>query len=131
MKKAQISLEMVFSVGAILFIAMIVLLFGFAKKGEIIKTEQFTEARAECFKLAEALGSVLTLGTDANLTLNFYYLHNIQNNSVILTMPNSTASPLHEIATCNYIGNVGPYSNITGTVVVRNILGNISLYEVF
>lgn len=127
MKKGQISLEVVFSVGVVLFLAVIIIVFAFVKKNEIIQTEQFTQARAECLKISDALGSLLTLGSDSNITFRLYYLHNIYNNSIIRSYSNTTDSPLQEIAVCNYVGSTGPYWNVSSSVTVWSRNGNVSV----
>ncbi len=124
MKKAQVSTETIFAVGMVLFLFIIILAFSFIKKQEVIKTEQFIEARAECLQLADAFSSMLTLGPTSNISMYLYYKHVVFNNTIIRTWANDSKQ---EIAFCNYLGKVGPYANLTGNIHVQNVAGNVSV----
>ncbi|MDO8556026.1 MAG: hypothetical protein Q7R96_02520 [Nanoarchaeota archaeon] len=126
MSKGQISLEIVFAVGAVLVLFLIIIALTFVKKQEALDTEKFIEARAECVALADALSSMATLGPVSNVTMHVYYKHSISNTSVIKSFVNDSGQ---EIAFCNYLGVVGPYTNLSGSITIQNLAGNVSVIQ--
>ncbi len=124
MKQGQVSIEAIFAIGMMLLMFTIVITISYLKRQDAIKLEEYIETRAECLRLADALSSVLTLGPDSNITLSLYYKHSVANSSIIYSYAN--ASTQH-VTFCNYLGRVGPYTNLSGTMTIANTAGNVSV----
>lgn len=122
--KGQLSLETMFAVGVVLVLFIMALSFSFVKKQELLETQQVLQAKAECLVLADMLSSMLTLGPTSNASLHLYFKHSVSNSSSIRSYNNDSAV---ELTFCNYMGVVGPYTNLSGDVHVQNVAGNVSV----
>ena len=97
MKKAQISPEMLMSIGAAIMIFFLVLLLIADKRENLRALESYVSERETCIKLADAIVNAYTGGIETNFTI--YYNATISPNllrvgTVTCTYPINTVSNL-------------------------------------
>ena len=112
MKKAQVSMEFLFVIGIILFLATFVLYDMFNKRSQIEETKAFLLKKDLCLEVSSFISGVYTkgIGTEAYLKLTgdqLIYPLTIQpstrnifvgeNNPAYCTMPISSVSNLNEV----------------------------------
>lgn len=73
MKKSQISLEILFSIGFVIFIFIILLAFTMERRQDVRETEATLKEKAECYKLSNLISGVYTAGKGTGLIETLEY----------------------------------------------------------
>ena len=73
MKKAQISVELLFTVGFVVFIFIILLIFTMERKYDVGKMEITLDEKAECYRLSNLISGVYTSGSGTGITAKLKY----------------------------------------------------------
>lgn len=83
MRKSQISIEFMFTLGIIFFIFLIIFGFIINRRTEVKETEDYLEKRAECMKISSMISSVFAGGDGTIAKTKTKYLITIFNYSLI------------------------------------------------
>lgn len=128
MKKAQISVEILFAIGFALFIFIILLAFTMERRYEVKKMEITLKEKEECYKLSNLISEVFTSGVETGMmeTLKYDVEINSGEGSISVgegeffcTFPISAVmSPTETTFTLNK-GSI-TLNNTNGTVVIQN-----------
>lgn len=73
MKKSQISVELLFAIGFVIFIFIILLAFTMDRRHEVKEAEITLKEKAECYKLSDLISGVFTSGIGTGLTETLEY----------------------------------------------------------
>ncbi len=116
MKKAQTSVEWLFSIGTVFFIFLFILGIAFDKKIEVIKTERFTNLRNECLKVVEVVMSSFLNGDGTRIQSKVSYNVSIDPDNRLITIGEK------DIATCTLpISRINNVKLNIGTIIAKNV----------
>ena len=73
MKKAQLSLEFILSVGFILIFGILIMLYGFEKQKDARLSQSYLDLKEECTKISNTVFSAFILGDGAQFSLKTRY----------------------------------------------------------
>ncbi len=73
MRKAQVSFEIMFAIGLIVFIFLILVYFVSERRIELYKLEETVNEKSECLKLSDAITSSFVVGTNTSITIRLNY----------------------------------------------------------
>ena len=128
MKKSQVSIELLFAIGFVIFVFIILLAFTMERRYEVRKTEVTLKEKEECYKLSNFISGVYTLGTGAEVIINLKYDAEIdaEEGSIFVgegrffcTFPINSVT--NSIGTnFNLSEGIVTLNNTDGTVVIQN-----------
>jgi len=136
MKKAQISTEVMYSVGVMIMIFLILTGISFNRRVEIKKLDDFYEKRNECLKLANFLTSIGSFGqfSSANgsfisggIEINLKHYADVFDYGVIVVRDPSESIKTVE-ATCTFNANVISTLNLMpGSYLIQHFNNTIKI----
>lgn len=118
-KKAQISIEFIFVVGAVLVIFLIILAFSFEKTSDIRKMKAETELLDECNKVSNAILNTIIIGDKGIIKASVSNTVDIFDYGIISI--NNGVSTVE----CNYIGKIDTTLGLKKAITFTNTNGNI------
>jgi len=132
-KKAQISLEVLYSVGIMIIIFIILTGISFERKNTLNRLDSYLERKNECYRIANIIDGVHANGDNTIATFTIINPVDIQTNGVIIVQDEGVQKgyidPERSIeAHCTYHGNVvQPVTNEKGIATVTNTDGDITI----
>ena len=87
MKKSQISMEFMFTIGIVFFIFLIVLFFTFERRTDLRETEDILKLKNECYKISNFISAVYAGGDGTNITTKTTYVISIYNDGRVDVNP--------------------------------------------
>mgnify|MGYP001591403797 CR=1 FL=1 len=113
MKKGQISTEVMYSIGVMIFIFIILTGISFNRRSEVRKLDEFIEKRNECLKIANLLTSINTFGdisiynnTQGYVKITLKNYADILTNGIIVVR-DTNITPQSIEATCTFNAHIG------------------------
>lgn len=84
MPRAQVTIEFMFVIGAILLIFLIIVSFTFEKRIDLREKEAFINKRTECLRISDLISSIFAAGPGAQADLKTDYLITVFNNTLMM-----------------------------------------------
>ncbi len=73
MRKAQVSFEIMFAIGLMMFIFLILIYFVSERRIELYKLEETVNEKSECLKISDTITSSFVAGTNTSITIKLNY----------------------------------------------------------
>ena len=132
MKKGQISVEVMYSVGIMIIIFIILSGISFNRKMEIIKLDDFLNKKNECLHLSDVITGVHASGDRTTAIVNIKYVTDVFNTGAI-EVKDATTTPTSVEASCTFHGSLitpSQTTNMQGFYRVKNSDGYIQFEKV-
>ncbi len=129
MKRGQISIEIMYSVGVLLVIFLILSYATFNRKVEIERTRETVDKRSDCIMISNALNRVASLGEGYSSTFKTVYNFDIFDTGLIIVGDIDDTGPKEIEIVCSFSGvlNQTSYEDYFGKWDVTNDGGELIL----
>ena len=134
MKKGQISLEVMYSVGIMIIIFIILSGISFERKITLDRLDRFLERKNECYRIANVIDGVHANGHETIAQFTVFNPVTIQTNGVIIVRESDAGEETTRSieAFCSYHASVSKEKTVLAkdapiTILVQNLNGEISI----
>ncbi len=125
-KKAQISLEVLYSVGILIIIFIILNGVTFNWRLDIRRTDDFLKKKNDCYMFADTITAISNTGNNAQATLKSHYYVQAFTGGLIMVGDLSDGNIAKEV-TCTYTGIASDSTLKTGTFTIKNENGVVKV----
>ncbi len=127
-RKGQISIEMMFSIGVMLFIFILLAGVTFEKKVTVERLRESINKQNDCYVIANAFGRVSALGDGYSVTFKSIYIFDIFDNGLVMISDELGVVDGEQEIVCTYSGLIDQeYLDNTGIYTVTNINNQLTL----
>jgi len=123
-KKAQVSIEIIYSVGVLLLIFIMLSGVTLSRKGVVDDTREFIEKRDTCLKISNKLNGILTLEEGFETNFKTIYEVEITDSGMIIVGDEGGENPKEVEAYCSFPGG------LVGDVGVVKDAGKYKAYKI-
>ena len=110
MKKAQISVEIMYAVGVMIIIFIILSGISFNRRIEIIKLDDFLDKKNECLRLSDIITGIQASGNETTAIVNIKYPTDAYTDGALL-VKGTAITPTTVEASCTYHGTLSNGTN--------------------
>lgn len=114
-------MEFLTLVGIMLMIFIIMLGFSLFRKAEVSETDSYLDSSSECMKISNIINEVFAGGEGTEVQLKTSHYISLQDSGTI---------SVDNLALCNFYAKSYLYSNLTGSLSIKNYDGNVLIQNV-